>query len=65
MTETRTSNPGQVADGHHHPNFWLYAVENIRQGDPGHFRLLRIGGERRSRAAWRRSAARAGFIDGV
>ncbi|GAB3316469.1 hypothetical protein GCM10027451_33380 [Geodermatophilus aquaeductus] len=25
--------------------FWLYLVENVRQGDPAHFRLLRVGGE--------------------
>jgi hypothetical protein len=27
-------------------HFWLYLVENVRQGDPAHFRLLRIGGAR-------------------
>ena len=26
--------------------FWLYLVENVRQGDPSQFRLLRLGGER-------------------
>ena len=25
-------------------HFWLYLVENVRQGDPAHFRLLRLGG---------------------
>ncbi len=37
--------PRQVAEGRHNPNFWLYIVENIRQGDPARFRLLQIGGE--------------------
>ncbi|SFT67493.1 protein of unknown function [Geodermatophilus amargosae] len=27
-------------------HFWVYIVENVRQGDPAHFRLLRLGGER-------------------
>jgi hypothetical protein len=31
-----------LADPEH---FWLYIVENVRQGDPTKFRLLRIGGE--------------------
>ncbi|MDP3712176.1 MAG: DUF3883 domain-containing protein [Mycobacteriales bacterium] len=35
----------QVEEGRSNPNFWLYLVENIRQGDPAHYRLLRIGGE--------------------
>lgn len=34
----------QVEEGRTNPNFWLYIVENIRQGDPDHYRLLRIGG---------------------
>src|SRR3954463_11444062 len=25
-------------------HFWLYLVENVGQGDPGQFRLLRLGG---------------------
>lgn len=37
--------PRQVAEGRHNPDFWLYIVENIRQGDPAQFRLLEIGGE--------------------
>lgn len=37
--------PRQVAEGRHNPNFWLYVVENIRQGDPAQFRLLEIGGQ--------------------
>jgi len=27
-------------------HFWLYLVENVRQGDPSKFRLLRFGGDR-------------------
>ena len=26
-------------------DFWLYLVENVRQGDPAQFRLVQIGGE--------------------
>ena len=37
--------PRQVAEARRNPTFWLYIVENIRQGDPAQFRLLRIGGE--------------------
>lgn len=29
--------------------FWLYLVENVRQGDPAKFTLLRFGGERLAR----------------
>ena len=36
----------QVVEGRANPNFWLYLVENVRQGDPAHYRLLRIGGDR-------------------
>lgn len=36
----------QVEEGRSNPDFWLYVVENVRQGDPGQFTLLRIGGER-------------------
>lgn len=36
----------QVDEARAYPeSFWLYLVENIRQGDPAKFRLLRIGGE--------------------
>lgn len=35
----------QVAEGRTNPHFWLYLVENVRQGDPSQFRLLRVGGE--------------------
>ncbi len=27
-------------------HFWVYLVENVRLGDPEHFRLLRLGGQR-------------------
>ena len=27
-------------------HFWLYLVENVAQGDPGQFRLIRLGGAR-------------------
>ena len=35
----------QVEEGRSNANFWVYVVENVRQGDPKHFRLLRIGGD--------------------
>jgi hypothetical protein len=34
----------QIAEGRGNPNFWLYVVENVRQGNTAHFRLLEIGG---------------------
>ncbi|WP_173158355.1 protein NO VEIN domain-containing protein [Phytohabitans suffuscus] len=37
--------PSQYTEGRDNPNFWLYVVENIRQGDPARFRLLEIDGE--------------------
>ena len=60
MTETRTSNPGQVADGRHHPNFWLYAVENIREaerpadrlGQASRVLVAGLAGDPRLNAAW-------------
>lgn len=36
--------PRQVAEAATNPDFWLYVVENVRQGDPAHFRLLELGG---------------------
>jgi hypothetical protein len=33
--------PRQVSEGRQNPNFWLYVVENIRQGDPARFRCCR------------------------
>ncbi len=39
--------PRQYQAAQQHPDrFWLYLVENVRQGDPAKFRLLRIGGDR-------------------
>ncbi len=35
----------QVEEARSNPNFWLYIVENVRQGDPAQFRLLEIGGK--------------------
>ncbi len=36
----------QVEEARANPtHFWLYIVENLRQGDPAYFRLLRFGGE--------------------
>jgi len=36
----------QIEEARSNPDFWLYLVENIRQGDPAQFRLLRVGGQR-------------------
>jgi hypothetical protein len=37
--------PAQVAAALAEPDrFWLYVVDNVSQGDPGQFRLLRFGG---------------------
>jgi len=39
--------PNQYEAVKAHPDrFWLYLVENVRQGDPSKFRLLRFGGFR-------------------
>jgi len=38
--------PRQFDEAVQNPNFWLYVVDNIRQGNPAQFRLLEIGGER-------------------
>lgn len=35
----------QVDEARANPDtFWVYVVENVRQGDPAQFRLLRLGG---------------------
>lgn len=34
----------QVDEARTNPNFWLYIVDNVRQGDPTRFGLLTIGG---------------------
>jgi hypothetical protein len=36
----------QVEEARRHPDFYLYVVENIRQGDPALFTLKVLGGER-------------------
>lgn len=36
----------QVEEARRNPDFWIYVVENVRQGDPGQFTLKMIGGER-------------------
>jgi hypothetical protein len=35
----------QVEEARRNPNFYLYLVENVRQGDPGLFKLRVFGGE--------------------
>ena len=35
----------QVEEGRSNANFFVYIVENIRQGDPAAYRLLEIGGD--------------------
>lgn len=35
----------QADEARRNDRFWLYIVDNVRQGDPGLFHLLRIGGE--------------------
>lgn len=34
----------QVDEARTNPNFWLYIVDNVRQGDPTRFGLLTVGG---------------------
>ena len=38
--------PRQFQEAHSNPNFYLYVVENVRQGDPNQFTLKVLGGER-------------------
>ena len=35
----------QVEEARRNPDFWLYIVENVRQGDPSTFLLLQMGGQ--------------------
>lgn len=35
----------QVEEAHSNPDFYVYVVENVRQGDPGHFNLKVLGGD--------------------
>ena len=39
----------QLEEARRNPNFYLYVVENIRQGDPAHFTLKVLAGERLAR----------------
>jgi hypothetical protein len=39
----------QVDEARQNRGFWLYVVENVRQGDPNRFTIKRIGGERVAR----------------
>jgi Domain of unknown function (DUF3883) len=39
----------QVEEARQNPDFWLYLVENVRQGDPTHFTLKALPGERLAR----------------
>jgi hypothetical protein len=36
----------QVEEGRRNPNFFVYVVENVRQGDPNLFTLRILGGDR-------------------
>ncbi|MFC8617818.1 protein NO VEIN domain-containing protein [Micromonospora purpureochromogenes] len=36
----------QVEEARQNPDFWIYVVENVRQGDPSQFTLKMLGGER-------------------
>jgi len=38
----------QLEEARKNPNFYLYVVENVRQGDPAMFTLRVLGGERLS-----------------
>ena len=44
----------QVEEARRNPNFFVYVVENVRQGDPAEFTLRVLGGSR-----WRRLLERA------
>jgi hypothetical protein len=39
----------QLAAARENPNFYLYVVDNARQGDPAHFQLRVLGGEQLQR----------------
>ncbi|MGN9811522.1 protein NO VEIN domain-containing protein [Micromonospora sp. BQ11] len=36
----------QIEEALQNPDFWIYVVENVRQGDPSQFTLKMLGGER-------------------
>lgn len=39
----------QIAEAETNPDFWIYVVDNVRQGDPTQFRLRMLGGEQLAR----------------
>lgn len=39
----------QVEEARSNPDFYIYIVENVRQGDPEHFRLRVLGGDQLQR----------------
>ncbi|HEX3956703.1 MAG TPA: hypothetical protein VHZ03_08725 [Trebonia sp.] len=39
----------QVAEAEANPEFWVYVVDNVRQGDPQQFGLHLLGGEQLAR----------------
>lgn len=39
----------QIAEAESNPNFWIYLVDNVRQGDPSDFGLRMFGGEQLAR----------------
>jgi hypothetical protein len=50
----------QVDEARSNPNFYVYVVENVRQGDPSKFTLKVLGGDR-LRALLRRAKERRYF----
>ncbi len=48
----------QVEEALRNPNFYIYVVENVRQGHPEHFTLKVLGGERLARLLERRKEQR-------
>lgn len=46
----------QVHEAESNANFWLYVVENVRQGDPALFRLILLGGEQLARLLAKKKA---------
>jgi hypothetical protein len=46
----------QVHEAESNANFWLYVVENVRQGDPALFRLILLGGEQLTRLVAKKKA---------
>ena len=46
----------QVAEAETNPDFWVYVVVNVRQGDPQQFDLLMLGGEQLARLLARKRA---------